>query len=103
MFHRINEHRRVVRQRLRFIVFTTREELKVYPFADVITKATLSKCFKSAMTHYQKQMALKCVNCNSFPWNKAEDFKTPILCPNVNKNKIVAARVGKCTSYVTSK
>ena len=48
---------------------------------------------------YQKNMTLKHVTCNSFPWNKAGDFSTPILCPNADKNEIEAA----CASYVTSK
>ena len=28
----------------------------------------------------QKHVTLKRVTCNSFPWNKAGDFRTPILC-----------------------
>ena len=48
-------------------------------------------------------MALKRVTCDSFPWNKAGDFRTPILCPNMDKNEIDAARAGKCKSNVTSK
>ena len=31
-------------------------------------------------------MTLKRVTCNSFPWNKAGDFRT-ILCPNMDKSK----------------
>ena len=51
----------------------------------------------------QKDITLKRVTCKSFPWNKAGDFRTPSLCPNVDKNKIDAARAGKCASYVPSK
>ena len=51
----------------------------------------------------QKHMTLKRVTRNSFPWNKAGDLRTPILCPNMDKNKIDAARAGNCTSYVISK
>ena len=51
----------------------------------------------------QKQVTLKRVTCNSFPWNKAGDFRTPILCPNMDKNEIEDARAGKRTSYVTAK
>ena len=40
-------------------------------------------------------MTLKRVTCTSFPWNKAVDFRTPILCPNMDKNMIEAARAGK--------
>ena len=42
------------------------------------------------------------LTCNSFPWNKAGDFRTPRLCPNMDKNKIEVARAGKGTSYITS-
>ena len=51
----------------------------------------------------QKLVTLKRVTCKSFPWNKAADFRTPILCPNMDKNEIVNACVGKCVSYITSK
>ena len=51
----------------------------------------------------QKQVTLERATSNSFPWNKAGDFRTPILSPNMDKNKIDAAREGKCASYVTSK
>ena len=46
-----------------------------------------------------------CNRCNSFSWNKAGDFRTPILYPNMDKNniKIEVAREGKYTSYVISK
>ena len=40
-------------------------------------------------------MTLKSVTCNSFPWNKAGDFRTAILCPNMDKNEIEAAREKK--------
>ena len=50
----------------------------------------------------QTNMTLKRVTCNSFPWNKAWDFRTPIICPNANKSKIEAAHSGKCAKYVTS-
>ena len=33
----------------------------------------------------QKHVTLKRVTCNSFPWNKAEDFTTQIVCPNMEK------------------
>ena len=44
------------------------------------------------------------VTCNSFPWNKTGEFRTPILCPNMDKNKVEAAHVGnaQAPSYVTS-
>ena len=45
----------------------------------------------------QKHMTLKRVTFNSFPWNKAGDFKSPILCPNMDNC------AGKWTRYVTSK
>ena len=48
----------------------------------------------------QKLMTSKRLTRNSFPWSKAGDFRTPILCPNMVKNKIEATRAGKCTSYV---
>ena len=61
---------------------------------------------KYLFEYNQKHMALKCVTCNSFPWNitlrKAGDFRTQILCPNMDKNMIEAARAGKCTSHITS-
>ena len=36
-------------------------------------------------------MTLKRVTWNSFPWNKAGDFRTPILCPIMDKHKMEAA------------
>jgi len=33
----------------------------------------------------------KCATSNSSPWNKTGDFGTPILCPDMDKNKIKAA------------
>ena len=33
-----------------------------------------------------KHVTLKRVTCNSFPWNKAGDFRTPMLWPNVDKS-----------------
>ena len=55
-------------------------------------------------------MTLKRETCNSLPWNKARAFRTPILCPNMDKNKIEAARkyvlidlvFGMCLSDVKS-
>ena len=46
---------------------------------------------------------LKHVTCISFPWNKAGDFRTPILCPSMNKNKIKPACTGKTPLLNTSK
>ena len=40
-------------------------------------------------------MTLKRVTCDSFSWNKAGDFRTPILCSNMDKNEIEAARAEK--------
>ena len=37
---------------------------------------------------------LKRVTCNPFRWNKAGDFRTPILCPSMDKSKIEAAPAG---------
>ena len=45
---------------------------------------------------YQKHVTMKGITCNSFPWNKAGDFRTPILCPNMDKNKFQSAHAGKC-------
>ena len=39
-------------------------------------------------------MALKHATCNSFPWNKAGDFRTPILRPNMDTSKTEATRSG---------
>ena len=33
-------------------------------------------------------MTLKRVTSISFPWNKARDFRTPILFPNMDKTKM---------------
>ena len=63
------------------------------------------QCYKYYTTDSsfdQNHMTLKHVTCYSFPWNKTRDFRTPILCPNVHKNKIEAANTGKCMSYITS-
>ena len=46
-------------------------------------------------------MTLESVTCNSFPWNKAGDFMTPILLPNMDKNKIDAARDARETARAT--
>ena len=42
---------------------------------------------------YEEKLSsgLKRVTCNSFPWNKAGDFRKPILCQNMDKYKIGAA------------
>ena len=49
----------------------------------------------------QKDMTLKHVTCSSFPWNKAKDFRTPMFCPNMDKNKIDATRteLARATSH----
>ena len=62
-------------------------------------------CFHSVVQTFalnQKHKILKHITCNSFPWNKAGHFRTPILCANMDINKMEAARAGKCFSYVTS-
>ena len=53
--------------------------------------------------HAQKHMNMERVTCNSFPWNKAGDFRTKTLCPNMDENKTEAAREGKFMSHFTSK
>ena len=66
-------------------------------------------CLLAVKTHIlhilysQKHMTLKYITCKSFPWNKAGDFRTPILCPSMDKNKIEKARAGRCASCVTFK
>lgn len=42
------------------------------------------------MSINKKHMTLKHVACTSFSWNKAGDYRTPILCPIVDKNKMPA-------------
>ena len=37
-------------------------------------------------------MPWKRVTCSSFPWNKAGDFRTPTLCPNMDKKHRSCAR-----------
>ena len=32
-------------------------------------------------------LTLEHVTCNSFPWNKDGYFRTPILCPNMDKKE----------------
>ena len=48
----------------------------------------------------QKHMTLKGVTCNSFPWNKAGDFRTPILCPNMDIYKIEDVCVGNAQAML---
>ena len=51
------------------------------------------KC--SHTSRKKKHTTLKRVTYNPLSWNKAGDFRTPILCPNMDKNKIEAAHGGK--------
>ena len=53
---------------------------------------------------HQNHMTFKGVTSNSFPWNKARDFRNTNFMPKyADKKEIEAARTGKCTSFVTSK
>ena len=71
---------------------------------DCVTRVhnwSIEERFLTPVPRYQKQMTLKPVTCDTFSWNKAGNFRTPILCPNMDKIKIEAARAGKCTSFVS--
>ena len=46
-------------------------------------------------------MTWKRVTCNSFSWNKAGNFRTPILCPNTEKkaSKLHAREIARATLH----
>ena len=72
------------------------------PFSDFVPAQPVSSWTHVPLTLFEMLHlgALKHVTCKSFPWNKAGDFRPPILCPNMDKYKMEAARAGKCTSYM---
>ena len=57
----------------------------------LISKATFSPIDANS-EFKQKRMTSKRITCNSFPWNKVEDFRTPILWPNIDKDRSCTGR-----------
>ena len=50
---------------------------------------------------YSEARDLEACNSHLFSLEQSRgDVGTPILCPNMDKNKIEAARAEKCVSYV---